>query len=638
MGTGGRCAKYVTAGLTGLCCSGVNAQEKVATLEALLARVKKNAVASRGRSMEGAPVGGVAMTGALAPPPPERAAPVVKPAVVEAKPVTPAGKPVVPAAKPQAPAKEAADADRMVALAPPLGGRSAAGRPAEPAKPLEPAKPAVPAAKPQAPARTPAPPAKPPVEAAPVAAKPAEKPPIPAPKPADRPAARPARGAPPERSPAPKPVEETAKVAAHVEERITPVALIHENDTVPMEHEPEVRELLKPPPRGSAGSLPQLASMDDEESGTEETKLMKGPIPVEARQPPPELPLPNLAPAPEPPEATLPLVHARPEEAFSTPSSRQGPPPPALPAPPALAEVDDPSKLVAAGAAAPVDPFARRAEERPAPPPPPEPREVAPPRRPELGRTAPSPMFTDLSKVEPNPEPKPEPKPEPRVEAQPPPVEEPVQKGGRKFPVLLLVLLVAAIIGAVVFLGLRKGWFAGLLGPQPAPITPVATTPAKGPDLAPTPVAHPTDTAKVEAPASSGSAAAPQGAATPSGAASAAPATSASATPAASSSATPAASAAAGAADGADGSALGDKRGYLLVNATAPAVVYLNGVFAGPTGQKLEVDCGPKYLRLGAPLPEGAPKPASIIWVSEGKSAKIACHSVTTVSLDVRPQ
>jgi hypothetical protein len=53
------------------------------------------------------------------------------------------------------------------------------------------------------------------------------------------------------------------------------------------------------------------------------------------------------------------------------------------------------------------------------------------------------------------------------------------------------------------------------------------------------------------------------------------------------------------------------------------------------TGQKLEVDCGAKFIRLAAPSEAaGTPAQGKIIWTSEGKSAIVACKAVTKVAIE----
>ncbi len=89
---------------------------------------------------------------------------------------------------------------------------------------------------------------------------------------------------------------------------------------------------------------------------------------------------------------------------------------------------------------------------------------------------------------------------------------------------------------------------------------------------------------------------------------------------------------AAPAADG-DGSNLPATRAYLVVDSPTPQAVYNGGVFVGLTGQKLELECGIKYLRLGVPPENGVARPNSITWTSEGKSANLVCKATTRVAI-----
>ena len=115
-----------------------------------------------------------------------------------------------------------------------------------------------------------------------------------------------------------------------------------------------------------------------------------------------------------------------------------------------------------------------------------------------------------------------------------------------------------------------------------------------------------------------------------------APTTSASAIPSASAAPAVTASAAPKAppvADG-DGTALPPNRGYVIINSSKPASVFLTGNFAGLTGNKLEVECGAKFLRLAAPIAAGAERPATPDWTSEGRSISVVCRSTTTVAFE----
>ena len=194
--------------------------------------------------------------------------------------------------------------------------------------------------------------------------------------------------------------------------------------------------------------------------------------------------------------------------------------------------------------------------------------------------------------------------------------------GGKRPSALLLGLAAAALVGAGVFLGLRNGWFEGTRS-KGTPAVPTGSVTAPTASTTPT-AAITTSAAAPIAPITS--------AATPTPTTSAAPATSASTAPTASAapSVTAAAPTAAPVADG-DGSALPPNRGYVIINSTRPASVFLTGNFAGVTGTKLEVDCGAKFLRLAAPFAE---RPASPDWTSEGRSISVACHSTTTVTFE----
>ena len=83
-----------------------------------------------------------------------------------------------------------------------------------------------------------------------------------------------------------------------------------------------------------------------------------------------------------------------------------------------------------------------------------------------------------------------------------------------------------------------------------------------------------------------------------------------------------------------DGTALPPNRGYVIINSAKPASVFLTGNFAGLTGAKLEVECGAKFLRLAAPIAAGTERPATPDWTSEGRSISVVCRSTTTVALE----
>jgi hypothetical protein len=211
-------------------------------------------------------------------------------------------------------------------------------------------------------------------------------------------------------------------------------------------------------------------------------------------------------------------------------------------------------------------------------------------------------------------------------------VAEPVApRPNRRASTLTLGLVAAVLVGAVIYRGLRDGWFESSTTPV------VSTTPTASalPRPAPTPSAPTITTASAAVPTTS---AAPP--VTPEPTSSASAATSASAAPAASASAAPTASVApstapttAPAADG-DGTQLPATRGFIVVTSAKPGSVFLTGRFVGATNTRLEVDCGAKFLRLAAPSAEGAARPAVPDWTSEGRSIGVACRAVTTIALE----
>ncbi len=74
-------------------------------------------------------------------------------------------------------------------------------------------------------------------------------------------------------------------------------------------------------------------------------------------------------------------------------------------------------------------------------------------------------------------------------------------------------------------------------------------------------------------------------------------------------------------------------RGYLVVDAPTSMGVYISGVYRGRTGEQLEVDCGIKFLRLGAPTATPEKTPGEVVWAGEGRSANIACRAVTHIAV-----
>ncbi len=206
-------------------------------------------------------------------------------------------------------------------------------------------------------------------------------------------------------------------------------------------------------------------------------------------------------------------------------------------------------------------------------------------------------------------------------------LEQLPMNGGKRSSTLLLGLVAAALVGAGVFVGLRNGWFEKA-SPDVAPPHPTTSTTAPSlsaaaittASAAPTMSATPTTTASASA--------------APTSSASAAPATSASAAPSVTASATPTAAPTAAPVATGDGTNLPPNRGYVIVNSTRPASVFLTGNFAGLTGARLEVECGAKFLRLAAPVPAGTERPATPEWTSEGRSISVACRRTTTVAFE----
>ncbi len=212
----------------------------------------------------------------------------------------------------------------------------------------------------------------------------------------------------------------------------------------------------------------------------------------------------------------------------------------------------------------------------------------------------------------------------PATQDEPPPA--------KKFPVWLLGVAAAALLGSAVFVGLQKGWFGGATtAPTTPPVpTPIVTTPVGTGTEAHPPAsmsAAPPEVPSAQPSVSASAAVEPA----PSGSAAAPPASGSAVAPPASASAS--APPVAGGPDG-DGSALPADQGYVIVNSTKRGSVYLFSQFMGVTGQKIQIGCGAKYLRLGEPPAAGADKPAQLKWISEGKSVMVGCKSVTTVTIE----
>jgi hypothetical protein len=179
-------------------------------------------------------------------------------------------------------------------------------------------------------------------------------------------------------------------------------------------------------------------------------------------------------------------------------------------------------------------------------------------------------------------------------------------------------LAAAALIGAGVFLSLRNGWIDQIIGSTSGKATPSATAKT-------TPSAAVSGAPSASANAAEPASAAPVASTTPS----AAPV--ASAAPSASPSASPSAKPAAGATDA---STLPRTKGILLVTASQPGVVYVNGKFAGQPGEPITLDCGIKYIRLAEP---GAGPGKVPVFVGHGRPLKIGCRTTTEAALPAPP-
>jgi hypothetical protein len=690
----------------------VNVQEKVATLEALLARVKKNAGLPRDVRPyyeDGAAFPAIASAGEIAPGTPELAVLAAPPVIVdsideaqpmlveaidaideaepmlveaieeitEARPVAPTPK-EAPAERPlRVEAEASSERPRLVALAPPIGMSAPANKSAEAAKP--PARPTAPRPliPPKPPELTPA--AK--VEPA-AAAKLVERvpPPPPLPVPRVEPPPLPPKPARPTPKIEPaifasnaldKPTDHALPVAAieKAAEKTEPIIAVARQeqhrapgglwpataDTLPMDYPSSSDEVTKPaePTEKLLGrTLPKIRSAEDEELSSAETKLMVGPIPGDAIPPfgeeatvVDEMLLPAalgrsddaLAALQGVTASPLPKLHEPDESDAETqliPSSRRRPTPAVTPpkpeGAPIVARADEAAILGVPGPAVGLPPMTEPAvlPDRPAPVPVPEPV-AAKADEPPIGLPKPVPAEANVP--------------------PPPPVQMPLPVvGGRvgnrrpALPLVALGIAAAMLIGSTVFVGFRNGWFTKVAPPKPTatpsvirlpPVSPRGSAAALSPSGTASAAPGPTSEGSAKVPSSpTGSAAATAPSAVES--ASAAPTTSAAPTaPSTAASVTPPAP------EG-DGTNLPANRGYLLITSAVPASVYANGVFVGLTGQKIDVECGPKYIRLGALAAPGAPppKPPLITWLSEGRSSTVACKTVTDIKLDARSQ
>lgn len=682
----------------------MNVEEQVATLEALLARVKKNAAMPRAlhRADVGAPHARAPIAaGSAGEPAAEPVGAKPAPAEIAPKPVeiTPRPAPVEIAVKPAEPVAEKPHKGLTTTLmgpgtpkppSEPVVAKAPVKAVEAPAKPVEKAEPAKPVVATPA-QRTPAP-----VVARPAVPKPADAgtprtPPV-AP-------ARPAVGRPP--LPSRPPVEPAAQAAAEKAElglpfepiraeepaKVEPVRsaekvveaapikaaekpastlkapgddeLLFNFDTDEPAKRPEpaaakpvekVVEKVAEKPAEKRIELRPAPSHEEEEATDDETKLMVGPIPDAARQPPGDeitvdddthivtgaqlakaaekVPLAAASDENEEPESEEVTRLMEPGERISMPKldGDRGSSPKIEPAPAPKVVVERPVTPKIEGEKVVVSEAARPPVKVEEPPPP---VREAPPVVAPIVAPIPSAIIEDHP-----PEIREHTSPSRRYE----PTAEEVRAGTKppsRAPLWGLAIAAVLLLGAGVAVGLRNGWFdsAGTTGPGPSALPPTSAVPAvKDSASAGTLTAPPVVTVAESASAAPALSAPPVESAVPAASASAAPATSASAPPAASASAEPAVKPPP---DG-DGSALAPNKGYLIVTSAKPAGVFLTGVFVGLTGEKLEVECGAKFLRLGVAPADGAARPAEVTWISEGKSAAVGCMKTTNITLEAK--
>ena len=83
-------------------------------------------------------------------------------------------------------------------------------------------------------------------------------------------------------------------------------------------------------------------------------------------------------------------------------------------------------------------------------------------------------------------------------------------------------------------------------------------------------------------------------------------------------------------ASSAESAGLPAHKAHLLVHTDIKdAHVYVHGKYAGPAGQKHEVECGMKYVRLGTSPNSG--------WLEPGRAFEIPCRTFVTVTIEPRP-
>lgn len=191
--------------------------------------------------------------------------------------------------------------------------------------------------------------------------------------------------------------------------------------------------------------------------------------------------------------------------------------------------------------------------------------------------------------------------------AHTPPFAEPAplpkKSGG-----LVWLLVAAVLVGGGLFLAKRGGLIGDGSDPLPQPTA--------APTVKPAPTAAPT-AVTTAAPALT-----------------AAPTTEPSAAPTAAPSAAPTAAPSAAPVDGPDATQLANNQGYLTVKTTGAGTVFVQGVAIGPVNQRNVALCGARFIRI-ADAASGPPNPPR--WISAGTSVVIPCRGESSVDVTLTP-
>ena len=201
----------------------------------------------------------------------------------------------------------------------------------------------------------------------------------------------------------------------------------------------------------------------------------------------------------------------------------------------------------------------------------------------------------------------------------PTPSAEPPKRARGK---LIAGAIAALLVGGGLFYGMREGWFDAGTGPEPiVPPPPSAVPITTGPTT--------TTPATVSAvPATSGT---PEAADAGLAADAAATADAATADAAAADAAT-ADAAGAIVPGGPDPASLPADMGYITITSPAEGNLYLNGKFAGRAGERIQTPCGAKFARLA----KAADPPAAIpAFLTTGETIVIPCRKAASVALRV---